>query len=57
MDDAEDGPLNHGHAPFAHLSDEELEQELTLAAQHPHRDVRYQELLSERSRRRAARGA
>jgi hypothetical protein len=40
---------------FSSLTDEELEQELTIAASLPGREERYQELLAERERRREPR--
>jgi len=49
MDPPDDDPLADA---LADLSDEELEQELTIAASVPHRGERYDELLAEQERRR-----
>ena len=51
FDDADDGADE-----IAELSDDELEQELTLAAGHERRNERYRALLAERERRRSETG-
>jgi hypothetical protein len=43
-----------GFDPLAELTDEELEQELTIAASHTRLAERYEHLLAELARRRGA---